>query len=374
MSGPSNIEWTDCTWNPVVGCTRVSAGCDHCYAAGMTKRLEAMGQKPYAGLTHNGHFNGVVRCLPERLNDPLHWKKPRRVFVNSMSDLFHEGVPFDFIDKVFAVMALCPQHTFQILTKRPQRMAEYLTGVRDQVLGHATASSHWHAWAEVAWLGRASFEVPWSWHGETIRGPWPTRNVWLGTSIENQATADARIPHLLRCSAAVRFLSVEPLLGPIDFARCDPCPLLRWHCPQCDARIRERACPVCGREGHHGESIDWVILGGESGRKARPMHPDWARSIRDQCVAAGVPFFFKQWGMWRPQSEAIAGNPKPVGRGRNWGTLNNLGQWFATATPWNGRQDADSSDDGEVVMVNIGKAASGRVLDGRTWDEYPVTK
>jgi len=214
MAQLSSIEWTDATWNPVTGCTKVSPGCKFCYAERMAKRLQAMGQPRYR--------NGFLTTLQEDLLEaPLGWAKPRRVFVNSMSDLFHEAVPADFIAGVFGVMERASWHVFQVLTKRAERLAELAPDL-----------------------------------------PWP-RNVWMGVSVES-AEFTWRIAHLRRVPAAVRFLSVEPLLGPI-------------------ARL-----PLRG--------VDWVIVGGESGPGARPMRPEWARAIRDRCVAAEVPFFFKQWG------------------------------------------------------------------------------
>lgn len=277
MSTGTGIEWTEATWNPITGCTRVSAGCDHCYAATMTHRLEGMGKEKYAGLTvlnraGDRHFNGKIQLHDDALLIPLKWRKARRVFVNSMSDLFHRDVPFDFIDKVFAVMALCPQHKFQILTKRPERMAEYLSpimGVWSMDRLEAAARSVGHTFffgdgPSRRWVGRMM----------------PFKNVWLGSSCENQQTANERIPHLLRCPAAVRFLSCEPLLGPIDLRSVpntsDPMP----------------GCP----NGAPSRRIDWVIVGGESGKGARPCNVDWIRSLVEQCQAAGVPCFVKQLG------------------------------------------------------------------------------
>ena len=278
MSTGSSIEWTDATWNPVVGCTRASAGCDHCYAVAMTHRLEGMGQSKYAGLTvlnprGERHFNGVVRTDEAALGIPLRWKKPRRVFVNSMSDLFHKDVPFEFIDRVFAVMNATawrlpipedvtktkPWHTYQVLTKRPERMAEYLASR----MGKFKLGKHPLFQCRDIFCG----------HGPDLMNAsavlqWPMPNVWLGTSCENQAMADERVPHLLACPAAVRFLSCEPLLGPIDFM---------W----------DRSMRI---------GLDWVIVGGESGHGARPMNPEWARSIRDQCFHNDVAFFMKQMG------------------------------------------------------------------------------
>lgn len=261
------------------------------------------------------------------LEVPLHWRKPRRVFVGSMSDLFHLDVPEDFIGRAFAVMALASQHSFQILTKRPQRMAAVLGAVRPYP---ATCSFSEGFSAE--------------WQRQTMDGisyRWPLPNVWLGTSVEDQRYADLRIPHLLATPAALRFLSVEPLLGPVDLR-----PWLR--------RINGES----RAESVHDwstERIDWVIVGGESGPGARPMHPDWVRAVRDECQRWGVPFLFKQWGEWAPV------DPEPrTGNGtiaRPDGTF----RWRLGVPP----------TDGEIAMVRVGKKAAGRELDGRTWDEYP---
>jgi len=309
----SNIEWTDSTWNPVIGCTPVSPGCLNCYAATMARRLEAMGQEAYQPdfggfVGRNGKpgdgdvvriaevragravFTGEVRTLDLRLTDPLRWRKPRRVFVNSMSDLFHEAVPFEFIDRVFAVMALCPQHTFQVLTKRPERMAEYLNAPRANMFlvdEPATQTTAWRVWSattefedhnkgRVARMHWSGFPHPGS--GTQHVGGWPLPNVWIGTSVEDQARADERIPHLLRCPAAVRFLSCEPLVGAVDLWR----------------GIYEM--PGLGRRGTSLERIHWVIVGGESGPNARPCDAAWIRSIGAQCKAFGVACFVKQLG------------------------------------------------------------------------------
>ncbi len=250
MAQTSSIEWTDTTWNPVLGCTKVSPGCKHCYAERMAKRLACMAEaaaergQPVGRIEHyrsvvnqHGRWNGKVYLAAEALDDPYHWRSSRFVFVNSMSDLFHEAVPLDFIQQVFRVMNDNPQHTFQVLTKRPQI---------------AAAMS-----AQLRW----------------------TANIWLGTSVEN-ALVTHRIKDLRKAQAQVRFLSVEPLLGPI--------PRLSL------------------------SDIHWVIVGGESGPGARPMDPQWVTQIKNRCVALGVPFFFKQWG---------GVNKKTAGRlleGRTW--------------------------------------------------------
>lgn len=263
----SNIEWTDETWNPCVGCTPVSPGCLNCYAATMAPRLESMGQKNYVGLTvkRDGRsvFNGTVRCLPDRLGIPLGWRTPRMVFVNSMSDLFHEDMPVDFIARVFGVMFRCPQHTFQILTKRSDRMAK------------VTSDPYFYQRIHEAIKGDMGYDHPG--RPAVNQSDLPLKNVWLGTSCEDQKHADLRIPHLLRCPAAVRFLSCEPLLGPID---------IRW-----DAAYERRADALTPRDG-----IGWLIVGGESGPRARPCNVEWIRSIVKQCADAGVPCFVKQLG------------------------------------------------------------------------------
>jgi protein gp37 len=234
MAALSTIEWTEATWNPVTGCTKISPGCDNCYAERMARRLQAMGQPNYA--------EGFRLTIHDRmLEAPLSWKKPRTIFVNSMSDLFHRDVPDEFILKVFDVMGRAFWHRFQVLTKRSQRLLR---------------------------LGRV---LPWK------------ANIWMGVSVENQAYS-YRIDHLRQSGALVKFLSLEPLLGPL---------------PRLDLR-----------------GIDWVIVGGESGPGARPVSEGWVLDIRDRCAAAGVPFFFKQWG-------------------------------------------------------GVNKKKAGRMLEGRTWDEMP---
>lgn len=308
MSTGTGIEWTDATWNPTSGCTHASPGCDHCYAKTMTYRLESMGQEKYRGLTvlnprGDRHFNGVMRTDEDALTIPLKWRKPRRVFVNSMSDLFHKDVPFEFIDKVFAVMALTPHHTYQVLTKRPERMAEYLDrGINEIITNVLVSEKDERAGTKspmdeirnrVALLERITTREFTENHftNEDMKEPvkldhwpppWPLPNVWLGTSVENQEWSDKRIPHLLRCPAAVRFLSCEPMLGELKT-------LERWLYPLVSG-------PEGGPEIIERPRIDWVIVGGESGAGARPCNIEWIRSIVKQCKAAGVACFVKQLG------------------------------------------------------------------------------
>jgi protein gp37 len=261
MAADTAIEWTDATWPVVKGCDYVSPGCANCYAVDLIHRHAANPNPkislPLAGLTEvkNGRprWTGKVYLNEPHLLDPLKWKKGRMVFVPSHGDLFHEDVPDEYIDRVFAVMALAPHHTFQVLTKRAERMQRFM---REQTNAHAIRS-----------LEEPGFSVVW---------PYP--NVWLGVSVENQAAADERIPHLLRTPAAVRFLSCEPLLGPVDIIAPMP--------------SEDR---VAIDRGHPAE-IDWVIVGGESGAGARPCDVEWIRSLVGQCRAARVAVFVKQLG------------------------------------------------------------------------------
>lgn len=339
MGDKTGIEWTDATWNPIRGCSRVSAGCMNCYAERDAHRFRDPGL-PYEGLTHlvNGKptWNGTVRLVPELLDQPLRWRRPRRIFVNSMSDLFHEGVPDNFIDQVFAVMALAPRHTFQVLTKRPGRMLEYLTAK----LGNRVPS-RWDLIVGHAWKMLGHPQMKKYAHDAVFRRPWPLPNVWLGVSVENQETANERIPLLLRTPATVRWISAEPLLGPvnIELAQCS--------CPWPADAIRTRHLLGCLADTRRPDDqrrwarLHWVVAGGESGPGARPSHQDWFRSLRDQCAAARVAFHFKQWGEW-------------LGAGQD-------------GNPDRDEQEINASD----VAIRSGKKAAGRLLDGRLHDEYP---
>ncbi len=323
MSTNSSIEWTDASWQVTAGCTKVSPGCANCYAERMAYRLASMHVEPYSlgvvagvngkpakneeGVSFTPRWTGRVVTIEKNLEEPLRWRKPRRVFVDSMSDLFHEDVPFDFIDRVFAVMALCPQHTFQILTKRPARMGEYfnapipLSDRANNVAGmHPTRiNGKLFTWGEpIRWGQRGWNDDPYDrrpWPG------WPLKNVWLGTSVEDQQRADERIPELLKCPAAVRFLSCEPLLGAIDLSR-EPYPLAIYsEAKGCQFRSQPGNQLIGFGEGGYRKisappRISWVIAGGESGPKARPTNVAWIRSIVEQCKAAGVACFVKQLG------------------------------------------------------------------------------
>jgi protein gp37 len=294
----TGIQWTDETWNPVTGCSKVSPGCAHCYAASFAFRgLGRFGHK-YAvpsidqpGMMARRKFEDV-RCHDDALALPLRWKRPRRIFVNSMSDLFHESVPDAFIDRVFAVMALSPQHTFQVLTKRAERMRSYLS---DPMMGLRVGGDIMRVARGSASAEAATIDIT---HKLTVGGR-GLPNVWLGVSVENQRFADERIPQLLQTPAAIRFISAEPLLGPINFrwAQWDnhaPHPRRAEQLPAVQRDGRELAGSVSDLDGLR--MLDWVIVGGESGSGARPFDVDWARTIHQQCRKAGVACFIKQLG------------------------------------------------------------------------------
>lgn len=313
MSDKSAIEWTEATWNPVTGCSKVSQGCKHCYAEREWKRMSAPRDRCKPNRYTGRDFTDVA-CHEDLLDRPLHWKRPRRIFVNSMSDLFHEDVPFEFIKQVWDVIAQRLDHVFQILTKRPERMLEY------------------HRWL----AGGDDISIT----------EWP-RNAWIGVSCEDQATADERIPLLLQTPAAVRWVSAEPLLSGIDLRNIDLGNLYWLDALTGYVRIaHDGGMPAAPKFG----KLDWIVASGESGPQARPMHPSWVRTIRDQCQAAGVPFFFKQWGEWAPDIMLESG------RGNRANS-----------------QQVSSGKLGDVAwMTRFGKKRAGRTLDGRTWEEYPA--
>lgn len=296
MANKTSIEWTDYNWNFLRGCSRVSEGCRNCYAEGVAARFSGPGQ-PYEGLAkfveHKPRWTGEISFHEDILLLPLRWTKPRKVFVNSMSDLFHEKVTDEMLDKAFAVMALTPQHTYQILTKRPERMKRYFLSsqVRDVFVHEAmqklcSTLNDGSVPGHLDPLNGRKFVVPKELWANAPAFPtglsWPLSNVWLGVSVEDQKTADERIPLLLQTSAAVRWISAEPLLGSIG--------LFNWSTPDCDC---------LGGHDHDCSaqtSLDWVVVGGESGPNARACDIQNIRSIVEQCKAADVPVFVKQLG------------------------------------------------------------------------------
>lgn len=300
MGDKTGIAWTDATWNPLVGCTRVSEGCRNCYAERDAIRISGPGQK-YEGVvksTKDGlRWTGKVRLVEEALDIPLRWQRPRRIFVNSMSDLFHEKVSNDQIAAMFGVMAACPAHIFQVLTKRPERMRDWLawileTADRPVALGRCGVELQ-------AKIGIVGMGHRWR---QIEENHWPLPNVWLGVSVEDQPTADERIPLLLQTPAAVRFVSYEPGLGSVDFDSEHKDGLHALGCGH-EGGWRECKADFGGDERCNG--LDWLIIGGESGPGARPFDLAWARGAIEQCRAAGVPTFVKQLGAmpfsWREE-------------------------------------------------------------------------
>ena len=379
MADKTPIEWTDATWNPIVGCSVVSPGCTNCYAM----RLAGTRMKSHpsrVGLTRDSKagpvWTGEVRLMEPWLTQPLRWSKPRMIFVCAHADLFHEAVPDDWIDRVFAVMALAPQHTFQVLTKRPERMRKYLTlPVQGAWAGRACQETDDGRLVDLtdarmrvhsalcdllpktpaAQLNLAS-EIQ-EQHGDGFMPRWPLPNVWLGVSVEDQRRADERIPILLDTPAAVRWISAEPLLGPIDPTRICIVPKVAGspragiHIDALRGRYVESRMPYIGSWDADGpypagalpRRLDWVVAGGESGPGARPANPQWFRDLRDQCAAAGVPYLHKQNGEWVSVSEVAGDGPH---------------HRFA---------------DGRTVR-RIGKKAAGRLLDGVIHDGYPEAR
>lgn len=372
----TSIEWTDRTWNPVTGCTKVSPGCDNCYAESIARRFA--GSKAFP--------DGFDVTLHEdRIDQPYRWRKPARVFVNSMSDLFHQDVPDLFITRVFDVMEANPQHTFQVLTKRHARMRSFVQQREQHRREYAVKFDDCPT--------EAMRNSPAAQQARARAGR-PPANIWLGVSVENQKWADVRIPALLDTPAAVRFLSCEPLLGPVwigDYA---------WQaCPCCDGEGHDEACARCADsrcESGHVHKLDWVIVGGESGPKARAMHPDWARGLRDQCAQDHVPFFMKQWGEWGPAEfivrvcdpdvgwkgtaeELVAAKADSEARGA---THVHTGNWYVEDgerryhlhgighKPWS--LERVGLPDGTAAIRRWGKKRAGRELDGRIHDAFPA--
>lgn len=352
MGDKTGIEWTDATWNPVTGCSKVSQGCKHCYAERqwprMTKLVPAYAGRDFAD----------VRTHADRLDQPIRWAKRRMIFVNSMSDLFHPDVPDNFIDSVFGVMWAClygrngqDGHIFQVLTKRAERMRDYFKTDRRE------------SWARAAVAYGGGIDPDGLWD-QTMDFEGPHPRIWLGVSVEDQAAADERIPLLLDTPAAVRWISAEPLLGPVRLSGLyglitddEDVRIDALNGSFVISRYQEEATPL-------GARIDWVVVGGESGPNARPMHPDWARSLHDQCAAAGVPFLFKQWGEFA--------NDEAAGL-----CLNNcydkatIGGWVEPDGSFSHGESAKPDSEKSAHVFRVGKKATGRLLDGIQHDGYP---
>jgi len=360
MAGDTGIAWADKVWNPLRGCSRVSAGCMNCYAERFAMRMAGPG-KAYEGLVEAGpkgpRWTGKLRFVEKDLEQPLKWRKPQRVFVNSMSDFAHPDVMYEWAVKIFAVMAVCPEHTFMILTKRPDNLRIFLDQLSLKDIAEQAERFGWWADGGAVWA-------------DVMNAALPLANVQIGVSVEDQATADERIPILLDTPAAVRWASVEPMLGPVDLARAG------WDsCAECGGAGETAGhyfaddgmapCEQCGGKGQApGPRLDGIVCGGESGGGARWMHPSWPEALRDQAVAAGTPFFFKQWGSWKPMLYAAPGDDgKPV---------------RIVKLAFGPREiiaELGGSEKDRINMIKVGVKAAGRVmLDGREWLQIPEVR
>lgn len=389
---PTDVDWADVTWPVIIGCHRVGPGCDNCWAI-LSAHVRAGNPHPavgpkYEGLTLRSEgrtdWAGVVRTFPDQLPAAFRARKPKRVFVASQGDVFHDQVPDEFLARLFAVMALAHWHTFTVLTKRHGRMRSLLNSPTFVRLVAAAA-------AEVA----REHDVPAGHLAGMLAGEyWPLPNLELVVSVEDQHWAEIRIPALLETPAAVRGISAEPLLGPIDLTRISAA---RPSQPEMVFDVAGRRYGVPGRwQAPLSAGLDWVIAGGESGPKARPMHPAWVRALRDQCAAAGVPFFFKQWGEWGPapwvvrvcdpaegwrgtDAELAAAKKDAEARGATHVHTGNRfiqdGEWVWSVhksdhKSWS-LERADPLPCGMEAIRRWGKGRAGHVLDGREHREYP---
>jgi protein gp37 len=375
MADHTKIEWTDATWNPITGCQIVSPGCTNCYAMKLAgSRLQHHPSR--AGLTKESKsgpvWTGEVRFNREWLTQPLQWTKPRMIFVCAHGDLFADGVKDEWLDQIFAVMALAPHHIFQVLTKRPERMRDYLSD--DDKMQQLA----WTA-LEMAQTRQGTstqqLVIPNREDDDPHFSPWPLRNVWLGTSVEDQRRANERILHLLNTPAAIRWVSAEPLLGLVDLRKICVIPKVPGsvragiHVDALAGRYCESQMRYIGDWDVDGPypsdasavKLDWVVAGGESGPSARPMHPDWIRSIRDQCSDAEAPFLFKQWGNWQIASEGNGHIDHQMER--------NDAYWVDI----DGKRHKPSSIGltKPYAMHRVTKAVAGRLLDGVEHNAFP---
>ena len=331
MGDNTRIGYLDATWNSIKGCSHVSSGCENCWAERQAARFSKPGEH-FHGLTKNGRWVGEAKLYEKELYKPFHWRRPRRIGVCFMGDLFHGSVSGEDVAKVFAVMAKAKQHTFLVLTKRPDRMLEFLQWAGQRVCPSEALYDYIEDDVEINY--------------DTDIVSWPLPNVWLGVSVEDQETADQRVPVLLQCEAVLHYVSAEPLLGHIEWGHSiHHCHAGRdgecyWpSCPQTrdnEPHKTGRSCPYndweTDEEDPSPPRLGWVICGGESGPCARPIQPEWVRSIRDQCKSAKVPFYFKQWGEFVPYEIELGGS---------------------------------------ITYRKIGKRLAGRTLDGKIHDAIP---
>lgn len=339
--------YTPETLNPFIGCSKISAGCENCYAETQAHIRSFNSKTPqYQHVIDKGRWNGKVHMVESQLYKPYHWKKPRAIFVGSMGDIFHESISFERINQLFSIMSDSDQHVYILLTKRPNHLLNFINWKSNQ-------------------LG-----VPWQ----------PKNNVWIGVSAENQKEADWRIPILQQMPIAVKFVSIEPMLGPINLTKwMQPftnCTYYDGGCTRPEnvfadthnpnsrpgiSSCRSEYCPF-GSQG-----LNWVIVGGETGPKARPMHPDWVRSVRDQCQKAGTPFFFKQWGRWSPYvdswsvSDIIKSKTETKVVDKSGAVYNAYEGGFLS---W--------VDKGCKTVYRVGRKPAPNLLDGKQYHNWPI--
>ncbi|MFA6400904.1 MAG: phage Gp37/Gp68 family protein [Salinivirgaceae bacterium] len=339
----TKIEWTNETWNPIIGCSPVSPGCKNCYAEKMAFRLGSMKlERCISALNYSvvvnwktKKWNGKTQFVSQAIEKPLSWRKPRMIFVCSMGDLFHESVPFEWIDKVMAVIACTPQHTYQILTKRPHRMAEYFNQGKEMLI------ARWEdAVYELGLCDKNDDPDAAACHvNNRADREWPLKNIWLGVTAENQEMVNKRVPFLLNIPAAIRFVSVEPMLGAVDLSIYMA---TGWTEPPYD------------------DIINWVICGGESGINARPVNHNWVENLKNQCNKYETCLFFKQWGEWIPVNEV----PKSWG---NQADLKGTHRWV---------NEIDGKDTGTRpghMTIRVGKKKAGCTLNGKEYKQFPNT-
>lgn len=357
MSGDTKIEWATKVWNPFRGCSKVSEGCRNCYAIKMANRFSGDGGH-YEGLVKKTNsmlnWTGIVQRAPQVLKDPLSWKKHQRIFMNSMSDLFHESIEDWMIDEVFGIVLAChvlenrQSHTFMSLTKRPERQREYFSASPRELIKRWTKAMDGVVIMDNPDMMFSEYVASFS-----INQIFPLPNYWVGTSVENQEAADKRVPEILQVPAAIRFLSMEPLLGPVDLTKVNLPEQLQPDWSIGNDALKFNALSDDEDRLYQSENhISWVITGGESGPNARPSNSDWFRSIRDQCTAVGVAFHFKQYGEWIHNTH------------HNFKNYDGMKVRDVMSKLPNGFTHVD-------CYRKIGKKNAGRLLDGRTWDEFP---
>jgi protein gp37 len=382
MSNQSKIEWTDATWNVTSGCTKCSPGCNNCYALRDSWRMannpNPKIQTPFLGTVEKVYGNGELRWTGkinlnyDKLKQPIMWVKSRNIFVNSLSDLFHPDVPFDYIDKVIGVMAVSQPHTFQVVTKRLDRALTYMNGVNAERIAEAMRDVT--PWGDP--------DKKYQWMVNRINTAWPLPNVWFLATCCNQEEAERNIGTLLQIPAAIRGVSIEPMLGSIDLVELnilkEDAPLLRYNALKGEAHFSfgDGGDAVfdknCDDKPLARGKLDWVICGGETGKNARPMNPKWGRDLRDQCKGANIPFFFKSWGEFVPHTINQIAHKEHAGQMVPYTTVSSTDRkWLGKTRYWCIPFDANDDYRDIDVMERVGKKAAGHLIDSEEWRQFP---